>query len=80
MERARKVYGLPSNPARDVEKLRERYEVVTGRGHWGLLRCPGKPPDYCRTMSINGTPRNPEIHARQIARYVARCSHKATDD
>lgn len=26
MERARKVYGLPSNPARDVEKLRERYD------------------------------------------------------
>ena len=28
MERARKVYGLPSNPARDVEKLRERYDAT----------------------------------------------------
>jgi site-specific recombinase XerC len=28
MERARKVYGLPSNPARDVEKLRERYDAA----------------------------------------------------
>jgi integrase len=29
MERARKVYGLQSNPARDVEKLRERYDATS---------------------------------------------------
>lgn len=28
MERARKLYSLPSNPARDVEKLRERYDAT----------------------------------------------------
>lgn len=28
MERARKVYSLPSNPVRDVEKLRERYDAT----------------------------------------------------
>jgi integrase len=28
MERARKVYGLSSNPVRDVEKLRERYDAT----------------------------------------------------
>jgi integrase len=28
MERARKVYGLPMNPARDVEKLRGRYDAT----------------------------------------------------
>ncbi len=28
MERARKVYGLPANPVRDVEKLRERYDAT----------------------------------------------------
>ena len=28
MERARKVYGLPSNPVREVEKLRERYDAT----------------------------------------------------
>jgi integrase len=28
MERARKVYGLPTNPIRDVEKLRERYDAT----------------------------------------------------
>jgi hypothetical protein len=55
------------------------FEVVTGRGHWGLIRCPGTPPDHCKTMSINGTPRNPGTHARQIARFVARCPHKASD-
>lgn len=29
LERARKVYGLQSNPARDVEKLRERYDATS---------------------------------------------------
>jgi integrase len=29
MERARKLYGLPSNPVRDVEKLRERYDATS---------------------------------------------------
>jgi len=29
MERARKVHGLASNPARDVEKLRERYDATS---------------------------------------------------
>jgi integrase len=29
MERARKVYGLASNPVRDVEKLRERYDAAS---------------------------------------------------
>lgn len=52
------------------------FKVITGRGHWGLLRCPGKPPDACKTMSINGTPSNPGTHARQIARFVARCPHE----
>jgi integrase len=28
LERARKVHGLPSNPAREVEKLRERYDAT----------------------------------------------------
>ena len=28
MERARKLYGLPANPVRDVEKLRERYDAT----------------------------------------------------
>lgn len=28
-ERARKVYGLASNPVRDVEKLRERYDATS---------------------------------------------------
>ncbi len=38
-------------------------------------RRPGKPPNHCKTMSINGSPRNPGTHARQIARFVARCPH-----
>jgi hypothetical protein len=43
MERARKVYGLPSNPVREVEKLRERYdatrfEFYTPEEVWALVR------------------------------------------
>jgi len=43
MERARKVYGLPSNPVRDVEKLRERYDATRFEFYspeevWALVR------------------------------------------
>jgi integrase len=43
MERARKVYGLPSNPVRDVEKLRERYDATrfdfySPEEVWALVR------------------------------------------
>jgi hypothetical protein len=68
------------HPKPEVEKALKAAEkagftVVTKRGHWGLLQCRGKPPDHCKTMSINGSPRNPGTHARQIARFVARCPH-----
>jgi integrase len=43
MERAKKVYGLPSNPVRDVEKLRERYDATRFEFYspeevWALVR------------------------------------------
>jgi hypothetical protein len=68
------------HPDKDVERALRAAEaagfiVVTGRGHWGQLRCRGKPPNVCKTMSINGSPRNPGTHARQIGRFVARCPH-----
>lgn len=77
------TYALPlraKHPDKDVEKALRAAEsagftVVTKRGHWGLLQCPGKPPNHCKTMSINGSPRNPGTHARQIGRFVARCPH-----
>jgi integrase len=43
MERARKVFRLPSNPVRDVEKLRERYDATQFEFYspeevWALVR------------------------------------------
>lgn len=50
MERARKVYGLPSNPVRDVEKLRERYDATqfdfySPEEVWALVRATASEQD-----------------------------------
>lgn len=50
MERARKVYGLPSNPVRDVEKLRERYDATRFEFYspeevWALVRATASEQD-----------------------------------
>ena len=50
MERARKVYGLPSNPVRDVEKLRERYDATRFEFYspeevWALVRAAASAQD-----------------------------------
>jgi hypothetical protein len=46
------------------------------RGHaWGVLRCGEKSRQGCQS-SIFSTPRNPENHARKLARDVRRCDHK----
>jgi len=43
-------------------------------GHWGRLFCALGTRDGCQ-IGVNGTPGNPENHARQIRRAVDRCSH-----
>jgi integrase len=50
MERARKVYGLPSNPVREVEKLRERYDATRFEFYspeevWALVRAAASEQD-----------------------------------
>ncbi len=50
MERARKVYGLPSNPVREVEKLRERYDATrfdfySTEEVWALVRAAASEQD-----------------------------------
>jgi integrase len=50
MERAWRVYGLPSNPVRDVEKLRERcdatrFEVYSPEEVWALVRAAASEQD-----------------------------------
>lgn len=44
------------------------------QGHWGRLYCPHADRDGCQ-VGVNGTPRNPEVHAQQILRAVNRCPH-----
>ena len=45
------------------------------RAHiWGTLLCPRHTREGCR-VRVMSTPRNPESHARDIRRYVDRCSH-----
>ena len=43
-------------------------------GHWGRLFCAHSDRDGCQ-IGVNGTPRDPENHARQILRAIARCPH-----
>jgi len=50
LERARKVYGLTANPAREVEKLRERYDATrfdfySPEEVWALVRAAGSKQD-----------------------------------
>ena len=50
MEQARKVYGLPSNPVREVEKLRERYDATRFEFYspeevWALVRAAASEQD-----------------------------------
>lgn len=59
---------------RDAEG--QGFTVLTGRAHWGILRCRGGPDEHCQSRSISGTPRNPSTHARQIRRFVTKCPHK----
>ncbi len=45
------------------------------RAHiWGKLWCPHRARDGCRTQVLS-TPKNPELHARDIRRYIDRCPH-----
>jgi len=64
----------PRHSKKDVEKaLREAEETgciveQTSAGHkWGRVITPDG-----RAMSIWSTPRNPENHAKQIRRFIAR--------
>jgi hypothetical protein len=76
--------GLPlrsKHPKKDVEAAlqeaeAEGFRVETGRGHWGVMYCPGLENDRCPApFWIWSTPANAANHAKQIRRYVARCPH-----
>jgi hypothetical protein len=45
--------------------------VLCKEGHWGKLYCPCSP--NCTRITVPGTPKNPSVAARRIAREAARC-------
>jgi hypothetical protein len=53
-----------------------RYKATGNSAHaWGRLLCPLAERDGCG-MSIYSTPRNNDVHAKQIRRKVNSCPHK----
>lgn len=70
----------PRHPNKHIEavvRLAEwrgwRVEMATGHA-WGRLYCPSRTRGGCK-VSVYSTPKNPETHARQIKKAVARCDH-----
>jgi hypothetical protein len=67
------------HPNKEVEAVVAYAEVknwtLRKMGHWGRLFCPQADRDGCQ-VAVNGTPRNPEVHARHIKRSVDRCPHR----
>jgi hypothetical protein len=76
----------PRHPNKEVEAAvadaEARGWTVRMLGHWGRLFCPRAGRDGCQ-VGVNGTPRDADVHARQIRRAVDRCPHtteEAPDD
>lgn len=60
---------------RQAESLGWRYRKAGGSAHaWGRLLCPLQEREGC-SMSVWSTPRNPDVHAKQIHDRVGSCPH-----
>ena len=58
-----------------AENLGWRYKRAGNSAHaWGRLLCPLQTKEGCM-MSIWSTPRNSEIHAKQINKRIKKCPH-----
>lgn len=79
------VLSRSRHPNKEVEEAVSNAEskgwVFRKMGHWCRLFCVHADRDGCQ-VGINGTPRQPETHAKQIARAIERCPHvkEETDD
>ena len=61
---------------RFAEEKGWRYQKTGNSAHaWGRMLCPLKSSEGC-AMSIWSTPRDGEIHAKQIKRRIEHCPHK----
>ena len=73
----------PKHPNKEIEAAVSSAESKGWRwrkmGHWGRLFCPHADRDGCQ-VGVNGTPKNPEDHAKQIGRAVDRCPHGKEDN
>ena len=59
-----------------AESKQWRYLKAGKSAHaWGRLFCPLQNKDGC-SMSVWSTPRDPNVHARQICRRVDTCPHQ----
>ncbi len=58
------------------EAATKGFRVETGRGHWGVVYCPGSDEGKCPPFSVNGSPANADNEAKRVTRFVARCPHK----
>lgn len=73
--------GRASHPNKEIEEAIQYAEgngwrAKKSKGHcWGRLLCGQGDTTGCQ-MSIWSTPQNPENHAKQIRRFVDRCSHE----
>lgn len=66
----------PNKHVEDAIRLAEaRGWILRPMGHWGRLFCAEANRQGCQ-VSVNGTPRDPETHAKQILRALARCPHQ----
>ena len=74
MTTSRKSMVASDHQDKDVRKVLAkildggRFELFQG-GHWGMLRC----TEGCCQIAVSGTPKNPQRHARDLAREASKC-------
>jgi hypothetical protein len=71
------------HPNKEVEAAVAEAEsqgwTLRKQGHWGRLYCAHADRDGCQ-ISVNSTPRDGDVHAKQIRRAIDRCPHKEEAD
>jgi hypothetical protein len=72
----------PRHPNKEVEAViayaESRGWTLRKMGHWGRLFCARCDRDGCQ-VGVNGTPRDAEVHARQLKRAIDRCPHQSQE-
>jgi hypothetical protein len=67
--------SIPRHPKKEVNRALQLAKakgwVWRSGAHWGVLTCPHGHPE-CR-ISVNGTPRIPELEAKRIIDRIEHC-------